>query len=77
MTSLPSITPAQARLPRTYEAAREANGVVVNVIIDQAGGLQPDTVTIEAAPGFVAVPREVLLEENETAVVRILEALLG
>ena len=24
MTSLPSITPAQARLPRTYEAAREA-----------------------------------------------------
>jgi len=55
----------------------ETGGISVTVFIDHGPGAEPDTIAIEAAPGFVAVPREITLEEGETGVVRIFEALLG
>lgn len=71
----------QNRLAKGYKTHSEYqfayDGRVVYVYLDSGGRTAPDLLTVIPPDGYIAIPGEILVEENTTAVVLIYPQLLG
>ena len=47
------------------------SGVPLSIVVDQGGGIVPDTFTVAVPEGFMAIPGDVTLKEGQSAVIRV------